>query len=62
MKNIWLHVIVNDNIIIIYNNIKNQSFHSFYIKAPKYVKQTPHVLKGKVDKSKIILGDVNTHF
>lgn len=55
-------MIVNDNIIIMYNNRKNQSFHSFYIKAPKYVKQTPHVLKGKVDKSKIILGDVNTHF
>lgn len=53
---------VNDNIIIIYNNRKNQYFHSFYIKAPKYVKQTPHVSKGKVDKSKIILGDINTHF
>ena len=47
---------VNDNIIIIYNNRKNQCFHSFYIKAPKYVKQTTHVLKGKVDKSKINIG------
>ena len=53
---------VNDNIIILYNNKKNQSFHSFYIRAPKYVKQTPQVLKGKVGKSKMILGDFSTHF
>lgn len=62
MINIWLYVMVNDNIIIIYNNKKNQSFHSFYIRAPKYVKRTPQVLNGKVGKSKIILGDFNTHF
>ena len=34
--------------------IHTHSFHSFYIRAPKYVKQT-QVLKGKVGKSKMIL-------